>query len=129
MQVLLLIGPSFKMALIFVFSTKIDVSYSKAVICKLFFACFNLSSVLAVVTGLSADHLKFFFNIRFFIVLFCPELYLINKTECMSVRLSVCVYLYVCISRKNNIYCWLVRHCYVFLLLQQQLKQRRFYGR
>jgi hypothetical protein len=43
-------------------------------------------------------------------------------------RMCVCQSLSVCISRKNYIYCWLLRHCYVFLLLEQ-LKQRRFYGR
>jgi hypothetical protein len=30
---------------------------------------------------------------------------LINKSESVSVCLSVCVYVYVCISRKNYIYC------------------------
>jgi hypothetical protein len=56
-------------------------------------------------------------------------IYLINKSECVCVCVCVSVCLSVCISRKNYTYCWLVRHCYVFLLLQQQLKQRRFYGR
>lgn len=58
MKTSLLIGSLLKMAIIFVFLPKVT-SDSEVIICKLFSACCNSSTILAIITRLSANQLKF----------------------------------------------------------------------